>query len=163
MRWFNGPHQNRVFFLLKSRRIWLYAVFFLPFEYFFTALIDDPNHAIARRAVLSRRGSPEPNALGEACFRPASPEGSRAWAWTKGRRLPAPAPPAKKKRKEKGPKKPLRYHHGATTPFRRRGHPAATAASRDCAASRGAARPPDVAALSVRFPPVLRSPPRSRS
>ena len=59
----------------------------------------------------------------------------------------AAAPPAKK-RKEKGPKKPLRYHRGATTPFRRRGHPAATAASRNCAASRGAARPPDVAALS---------------
>ena len=28
--------------------------------------------------------------------------------------MPAPAPPAKK-RKEKGPKKPLRYHRGAET------------------------------------------------
>ena len=61
--------------------------------------------------------------------------------------LPAPAPPAKRKKGERT-KKSLRYHRGATTPFRRRGHPAATAASRNCAASRGAARPPDVAALS---------------
>ena len=40
MRWFNGPHQNRVFFLLKSRRIWLNAVYFSRTQKLFTALID---------------------------------------------------------------------------------------------------------------------------
>ena len=73
----------------------------------------------------------------------------RAWARTKGRRLRR----RRHRRRTKDPKKLPRYlhkttHRGATTPPRRRGHPAATAASRNCAASRGAARPPDVAALS---------------
>ena len=79
---------------------------------------------------------------------PTPPLRCRAWAWTKGRRLCLRQRRGQKSERRKDPKKSLRYHRGATTPFRRRGHPAATAASRNCAASRGAARPPDVAALS---------------
>ena len=51
---------------LKSRRIWLYAVFFLPFEYFFTALIDDDGELVCRISELytpRRRFPPRNNPI----------------------------------------------------------------------------------------------------